>query len=352
METSPISSPVKPSKLSPSGSILAGVCAIGIALGISRFFYTPLVPVLIGDGWVNVPQAGFLGGANCIGYVVSCLLVIFLPRHFGVRSVMRLGLGFALLGAVMSAFDLGFSWLVLARLIAGLSAAPLVVLTPSVLASQLPDNLKKIGAGLAFSGAGLFTLTVSLTLPFILGKQVQVGWYFEAMIILLASLVVWPLTSRASEKPLIVSSRQFKRFAGHQKKVLTGLGVAYTCGAIGMQPPTLFMTDYLHRDLGVPTAEASQIFSFIGLGFALGAGCCGILVAKYGSRLTLIATYASGVASLLIALMTKQVWLMTLSAALSGFFVLGLVAATSQRTMECVGPEHHPKIWGNMDNKI
>ena len=39
---------------------------------------------------------------------------------------------------------------------------------------------------------------------------------------------------------------------------------------------------------------------------------------------------------------------MTVSAALSGFFVLGLVAATSQRTMECVGPEQHPKIWGNM----
>ena len=125
-------------KLSPFRSILAGICAIGVALGMSRFAYTPLVPALIRDGWVDIPQAGFLGGANCTGYVISCLIALILPRRFGVQSVMRMGLGFGLLGVVMSSFNLGFSWLVIARFIAGLSAAPLVVLTPSVLASQLP----------------------------------------------------------------------------------------------------------------------------------------------------------------------------------------------------------------------
>lgn len=334
-------------RLSPFRSILAGICAIGVALGMSRFAYTPLVPALIRDGWVDVPQAGFLGGANCTGYVVSCLIAIFFPRRCGTKSVMRMGLVFALLGVLMSSFNFGFSWLVAARFIAGLSAAPLVVLTPSVLASQLPEKLQKIGAGLAFSGAGLFTLFISLTLPFVLTKNVQIGWFYEALLIALASLAVWPLTSRASEQPL-PAPPQSARFKGNQNKVLMGLGVAYACGAIGMQPPTLFMTDYLHRDLGVAIAEASQIFSFLGLGFAVGAGSSGLLVTQFGSRATLLTMFSSGIASLILVLITKQIVLMAIAAGLSGFFVLGMVSATSQRTMECVGPEQHPRVWGNL----
>ncbi|AKN60527.1 hypothetical protein WB44_04690 [Synechococcus sp. WH 8020] len=314
---------------------------------MSRFAYTPLVPALIRDGWVDVPQAGFLGGANCTGYVVSCLIAIFFPRRCGIQSVMRMGLVFALLGVLMSSFNFGFSWLVAARFIAGLSAAPLVVLTPSVLASQLPEKLQKIGAGLAFSGAGLFTLFVSLTLPFVLTKDVQIGWFYEALLIAVASLAVWPLTSRASEQPL-PAPPQSARFTGNQNKVLMGLGVAYACGAIGMQPPTLFMTDYLHRDLGVAIAEASQIFSFLGLGFAVGAGSSGLLVTQFGSRATLLTMFSSGIASLILVLITKQIVLMAVAAGLSGFFVLGMVSATSQRTMECVGPEQHPRVWGNL----
>ena len=336
-----------PTKLNPFRSILAGICAIGVALGMSRFAYTPLVPALIRDGWVDVPQAGFLGGANCTGYVVSCLIALYLPRRHGVKSVMRMGLGFGLLGVLMSSFNLGFSWLVAARFIAGLSAAPLVVLTPSVLASQLPEKLKKIGAGLAFSGAGVFTLFVSLTLPIVITKEVQTGWFYEALLIALASLAVWPLTSRASGRPLPAPPVS-ARFTGNQNKVLMGLGLAYACGAIGMQPPTLFMTDYLHRDLGVSIGEASQIFCFLGLGFAVGAGSSGLLVARFGSRATLLTMRASGIASLVLVLTTKQIVLLAVAAGLSGVFVLGMVSATSQRTMECVGPEQHPRIWGNL----
>ncbi len=326
---------------------MAGVCAIGIALGMSRFAYTPLVPALIRDGWVDAPQAGILGGANFTGYIASCLVAIFLPRRYGVQSVMRMGLGFGLLGVLMSAFNLGFVWLITARFIAGLSAAPLVVLTPSILASQLPEKLKKIGAGVAFSGAGLFTLFVSLTLPFVLEKEVQVGWFYESLIILLASLAVWPLTSRASNQPLSAPAR-LGRLKGNQKKVLIGLCFAYACASIGMQPLTLFMTDYLHHDLGVAIAEASQVFSFLGLGFAVGAASSGLLVTQYGSRATLFTMFSSGIASLLIVLMTEQIWLLVVSSALSGFFILGVVAATSQRTMECVAPEQHPRVWGNL----
>ncbi|MFL0749216.1 MAG: YbfB/YjiJ family MFS transporter [Prochlorococcus sp.] len=331
----------------PAQATLAGLCAIGIALGMSRFAYTPLVPALIRDDWTTIPQAGFLGGANCFGYLVSCVIAITLPRILGVRQVMRIGLGAGLLGVLLSSFNFGFIWLVIARFIAGLSAAPLVVLTPSVLSTQMPERWRKLSAGLAFSGAGLFTLLVSLTLPFVLHQNVQVGWFYETAVVAVAVLLTWPLTSRASNKPLPPPAAA-EHLNGGQRKVILGLGLAYACGAIGMQPPTLFLTDYLHRDLGVQIATASQLFSVIGLGFAIGAGCSGVLVSRLGSRNSLLLIFATGTVGVLRATISHQLWLITIAAGLCGFFVLGMVATTSQRAMEAVGTAQHPRIWGTL----
>ena len=331
----------------PAQATLAGLCAIGIALGMSRFAYTPLVPALIRDDWTTIPQAGFLGGANCFGYLVSCVIAITLPRILGVHQVMRIGLGAGLLGVLLSSFNFGFIWLVIARFIAGLSAAPLVVLTPSVLSTQMPERWRKLSAGLAFSGAGLFTLLVSLTLPFVLHQNVQVGWFYETAVVAVAVLLTWPLTSRASNKPLPPPAAA-EHLNGGQRKVILGLGLAYACGAIGMQPPTLFLTDYLHRDLGVQIATASQLFSVIGLGFAIGAGCSGVLVSRLGSRISLLLIFATGTVGVLMATISHQLWLITIAAGLCGFFVLGMVATTSQRAMEAVGTAQHPRIWGTL----
>ena len=337
--------PARP--LHPFRATLAAVCAIGIALGMSRYAYTPLIPALIRDGWVSVPQAGFLGGANCMGYLASCLLAIVLPRYLPIRSVIRLSLAIALIGGLMSAFDLGFRWLILARFVAGLSAAPLLVLTPSVLSSQVSDRWKKVCSGIAFAGNGIFIVLISLTLPFFLEFDVQLSWLYEAAVTVVACILVWPLSSRASGKPL-VRSEVSDHLNGGQRKVLLGLILAYGLGAVAVQPPTLFLTDYLHRDLGLRVSEASQVFSILGVGTAIGAGVSGLFAGLVGSRLTLFVVYVSGVISMLLVLFTSKIWALALAAGLAGVFLMGLVAMTSQRTMEAVGHAQHPKTWGTM----
>ena len=337
--------PARP--LHPFRATLAAVCAIGIALGMSRYAYTPLIPALIRDGWVSVPQAGFLGGANCMGYLASCLLAIVLPRYLSIRSVIRLSLIIALIGGLMSAFDLGFRWLILARFVAGLSAAPLLVLTPSVLSSQISDRWKKVCSGIAFSGTGIFIVLISLTLPFFLRFDVQLSWLYEAVITMVACILVWPLSSRASGKPL-VRSEVFDHLNGGQRKVLFGLILAYGLGAVAVQPPTLFLTDYLHRDIGLRVSEASLVFSVLGVGTAIGSSVSGLFTGLVGSRITLFVVYLSGVVSMLLVLFSTKIWALALAAGLAGVFLMGLVAMTSQRTMEAVGNSQHPKTWGTM----
>ena len=190
-------------------------------------------------------------------------------------------------------------------------------------------------------------MLISLTLPFFLEFDVQLSWLYEAAVTVVACILVWPLSSRASGKPL-VRSEVSDHLNGGQRKVLLGLILAYGLGAVAVQPPTLFLTDYLHRDLGLRVSEASQVFSILGVGTAIGAGVSGLFAGLVGSRLTLFVVYVSGVISMLLVLFTSKIWALALAAGLAGVFLMGLVAMTSQRTMEAVGHAQHPKTWGTM----
>ena len=123
--------------------IFSALCAIGIGFGMSRFTYASLVPSLIQESWVTRPQAGFLGGANSIEYMISCVFVALPIRHFGAQRTLQTALIIALVGSFMSSFDLNFEWLIFARFIAGVSAAPLLILTPSIIANTVPDSWQK-----------------------------------------------------------------------------------------------------------------------------------------------------------------------------------------------------------------
>ena len=325
-------------------TIFAALCAIGIAFGMSRFTYASLVPSLIKESWVTLPQAGFLGGTNSIGYMMSCIFVAISIRHFGVRRTLQSGLVIGVIGALMSSFDLNFGWLAFARWIAGVSAAPLLILTPSVLVNNIPDSWHKISTGLAFSGGGIFTVFTALTIPIFLHQGVQSAWFYELLIISVATIAVWPLTRLAPSKPSF-KQQQSIRTTGSQKQVLLGLRLALCFGAMGAQAPLILLTDYLHKNLHLPINTASEIFSAVGIGFICGAACSGILITFFGSRMSLLIVQLTGVASLALILISQNIMIIGLAAALIGFFVLGSVASSSHRSMEVVGQLNHPISW-------
>ena len=46
---------------------LAGLSATLVGIGLGRFAYTPLIPVLIDAGWFSASDAAYLGAANLAG---------------------------------------------------------------------------------------------------------------------------------------------------------------------------------------------------------------------------------------------------------------------------------------------
>ncbi|MBC7648292.1 MAG: YbfB/YjiJ family MFS transporter, partial [Vitreoscilla sp.] len=76
---------MKSFKKSQRGSVspwvIAMTCALALAtaMGIGRFAFTPLLPMMLADGVVDLPEASYLASANYLGYLVGALLCTFQP---------------------------------------------------------------------------------------------------------------------------------------------------------------------------------------------------------------------------------------------------------------------------------
>src|SRR5882757_3713426 len=109
----------------PSLSI-TGVCAIAaaalaVALGVGRFAFTPLLPLMVRDGSLAQSAGAWLAASNYLGYLAGALTASRL--RLSVPTLMRASLaGIVVSTAAMGAFDGLAVWLVL-RFMAGVLSA-------------------------------------------------------------------------------------------------------------------------------------------------------------------------------------------------------------------------------------
>ena len=63
----------------PWAIALAGLVSLAVAVGIGRFAFTPLLPMMLNDGVVDLPAASWLASANYLGYMLGAMLCTLQP---------------------------------------------------------------------------------------------------------------------------------------------------------------------------------------------------------------------------------------------------------------------------------
>lgn len=110
---------------SPWRDALTGMIVLAAGLGIGRFAFTPLLPLMRADAGLSVLGSGWLASVNNIGYLAGAVLctAMVLPQRASLRT------GLVLLALVTACMGLTASfplWLAL-RFLAGVAAALLMV---------------------------------------------------------------------------------------------------------------------------------------------------------------------------------------------------------------------------------
>src|SRR3982750_3486508 len=60
-------------RTSAISAAVVGCVALAVAMGIGRFAFTPILPMMQSDAGVSIAGAGWLAAANYLGYLVGAL---------------------------------------------------------------------------------------------------------------------------------------------------------------------------------------------------------------------------------------------------------------------------------------
>lgn len=147
-------------RFSPWGHVAQAAAALAAGMGVGRFVYTPILPLMHAQAGLSAGSGADLATANYIGYLVGALTGILAPTLVRSPVLLRASL-IALTGslAAMPATHSTAVWIVL-RLLAGVASALIFVIAVSSLHSHLreqPAHLPGwafggVGAGIALSG--------------------------------------------------------------------------------------------------------------------------------------------------------------------------------------------------------
>lgn len=137
----------------PLLAVLVGACGLAAAMGIGRFAFTPLLPLMQASFGVTLAEGGWLAGANYAGYLVGALLCLVIDPPPG-RSARWGLIGVAVTTAAMGLTTLFPGWLML-RFLAGMASAFVLVGISAWSLSLLENTPRSHWSGWIFAGVGL-----------------------------------------------------------------------------------------------------------------------------------------------------------------------------------------------------
>jgi predicted MFS family arabinose efflux permease len=173
--------------------VVQGAAVLAVAMGIGRFVYTPILPLMEHQADLSRSMASNLATANYIGYLIGALAGIFVPAVVRSRLAMRLSLIVMIATlALMPVTTDPSAWLAL-RLVAGVVSALLFVIASSAMLTRLHRGAQHL-VGWGFGGIGLgIALSGVLVLVLQSTSTWQAAWWGSAILAAILGIMAWTL---------------------------------------------------------------------------------------------------------------------------------------------------------------
>lgn len=153
----------------PVRAAIAGALAMAVAMGLGRFFYTPVLPGMMAGLGLNAADAGIIAAANFAGYLLGAVLAAY-GWAAGRERPLAIGalVSTVLLLLAMGLFS-GVAALSVVRFLAGLASAFAMIFTSGIVLSiglvhrdprvQMA-HFSGVGSGIAVSAVLVYLLSL------------------------------------------------------------------------------------------------------------------------------------------------------------------------------------------------
>ena len=307
----------------------AGAVSLAVAMGIGRFAFTPLLPMMLHDGVIDLRGASWLASANYLGYLAGALLCTFQPWIWarvpglpGINATRMVRDGLVATGLLTLGMAAPFAagWPLL-RFAAGVASAVVFVYTSGWCLAQLARMNEAALGGAIYTGPGAGIVVSGLFASGMVqwGWHAQTGWLIFGALAFALTALVWRTFHGAPSAAAAVAPTVVNREAiTHRSTEIGCLALAYGLAGFGYIVTATFLPVIARQALpGSPWLD--MFWPVFGLGVMIGALLATRLRVTLDMRLLLAGCYLVQAAGIAIG-----VWSPSLAGFAIGSLMLGI----------------------------
>ncbi|TWG89247.1 putative MFS family arabinose efflux permease [Cupriavidus gilardii J11] len=332
------------SSAGPWAIALSGLAALAVAMGIGRFAFTPLLPMMLHDGDVTLHQGGWLATWNYIGYFAGAVACMFL--RLDAARMVRWGLVATVLLTAAMALPGGMAAGALWRTAAGVASAVVLVYTTTWCMQRLAEAGRPALGGFIFCGPGLGIAITGLSAFAMVAGGWTAAWGWVAFAVLGCVLVgaVWPVfrpaATRGGAIPAAGGHARHGGRLGTQAWVLT---VAYGLAGFGYIITATFLP-VIARQAMPGSLWADLFWPLFGASVAVGALTAVRIGVGHDNRVLLACAYTMQAVGVAIAALWPTLAGFTVSSLLAGLPFTALVLFAMHEARRLAGDNAAPLI--------
>ena len=305
--------------------LVGGILGMVVAMGIGRFVFTPILPLMQRDLGMTNSVAGWLAGLNYLGYLLGAVICSILPVILRCRLLTGGSLLVSIATTLCMGATLSIPWWGLMRFAGGFASAVLFI----VITAEVGETLSRRGyghwLGSLYGGVGLGIAVSGLVVPPLdeIGGW-DTAWYGTGLLAaLLAAAGVWLGRRRELLEPITIDPRR-KTVPLASVRLLAlgyffeGLGYIVTAtflvAIIALTPGLEDFAPYSWVAVGLAAVPTTIIWPWLGR--------------RFGNRKALLAAYTLQTAGILVSIGAESVLAVLFAAVSFGGTFLGIVALT------------------------
>lgn len=303
----------------------AGIFSLILMLGIARFAYTPLLPLMQQQAGLGLSQAGWLAAINYMGYLSGAVIASLISNLFLKDRLYRIGL----IVAILTTAGMGLTsniwiWSIL-RFFAGLSSAAGLLLGSGLILNWLIRHGHRSELGIHFSGLGLGIALCAIVVElFSHHFDWSQQWLLLSLMGALLLIPAWlwlpppessPITRNGEEMLDNPPSRTFMRL----------FMAAYFCAGVGYVISATFIVAIVDQ---LPGLQGKGSWTFMVLGLAAAPACIiwDFIARRFGHINALISACLLQIVGISLPLIAPGLIMTLFSAILFGGTFIGIVS--------------------------
>lgn len=329
-------------------TLMGGILALVVAMGIGRFAYTPILSAMQERFDLTNTAAAALASSNYLGYLLGAVLAAFVPVSRWQNTLLQASLLTVAASTALMALSVEFSaWLAL-RFLAGVGSAGILVLASTMVLNEFAQLGRPGLSGWLYSGVGL-SIVLSGLVILLLNRLLtedpvvwRIDWICLGTFATLLVALCWVWLPRKAVVPPPAASSQSSVRRANQSSAELPLAIVLLCVAYFLEGGGYIVTGTFLPAIveGLPGLGGLGTDAWILVGLA--AAPSTVLWAKAASRVgpvaVLVVAYAVQAVGIFLPVVSTAWWAAAISAMLFGGTFVGISAPTLTYAQQMAGP--------------